>query len=633
MVSLRAILGLFPKTADVEAKKADLEKEFAKLNDYVKSEELAEYSELKNTVPTSSFERKKKEIRSQSFKKTPEYIKEKEYKSLSKDSEIKNYFKVKGSAQLKSLQEFEDSAELKEYQALESFLKSDEYFSVKKYMALSSKKKFEQTDLYKNLQQYEQQKNSSLIINYRKVLKNRSFSYYKNLKGSDRITRFEELEKFINSGKVSQAKQNMSKKEFIASPEYQKLQEYNHISKTKDIKGYKNIVSLPYFNDFLKLYSSTEIEAFEELEKYILSQEFKQERKKIENSRFKDTPEYKKEERHKNLEKSSFFKSNKKFRSSKSYNDYLKTEGSEKLTRFENLKAFRQSPEFIRVKEYMNLPGKKKYELSDEYKKEQRYKELKNSDKVKWYLKIKDSKKFNDLKKWKVTFEEDFNSAELDRKKWMTKYFWGETILHDTYSLAHEKQYFSDGKNLEIKNSILKVVTRTEKATGKAWNPELGFFPKEFNYTSGLISTGNYFRQKFGIFEAKIRFNSNFPVNHSFWMISEHILPHIDIAKAQKKLEMGNIWGNVMEKNGVKKRISNLSLGKFSNDFFIYTLEWTRERLTWKINGITVTSTAEGVPQDQMYIVLSSALYTDVNGSVLPAAMEVDWVRCYQSAD
>ncbi len=33
-----------------------------------------------------------------------------------------------------------------------------------------------------------------------------------------------------------------------------------------------------------------------------------------------------------------------------------------------------------------------------------------------------------------------------------------------------------------------------------------------------------------------------------------------------------------------------------------------------------------------MYINISSSLYKDVNGSVLPAEVEVDWVRCYQNS-
>ena len=59
-------------------------------------------------------------------------------------------------------------------------------------------------------------------------------------------------------------------------------------------------------------------------------------------------------------------------------------------------------------------------------------------------------------------------------------------------------------------------------------------------------------------------------------------------------------------------------------------LEWSREKLTWKLNGIPVCSSTQGVPQVPMYLNINSSLYQDVDGSVLPAELEVDWVRCYQ---
>ena len=363
-----------------------------------------------------------------------------------------------------------------------------------------------------------------------------------------------------------------------------------------------------------------------------MSIEFRQERNKVETAKYKDTEEYRKEQEYIGLKKSRKFIDNFKFKASKNYQLFLKLEGSKKVEEYEELKSFVESDNFIKVKDYMLLSPRKKLEQSEEHQQELRYKELYASDKIQWYLKVKDSNKFDAIKNWKISFEENFDSDKLDRKKWITRYFWGETILQDSYSLAAEKQFFTDGKNLEINDSVLKIITKKEKAEGKAWNPKIGFFPREFEYTSGLISTGNSFRQKYGIFEAKIKFSLKNPVTHAFWMLSDQILPHVDIAKIQKKLVLSNIWGNIAESNDIKKNISKLGASKFSKDFFIYTLEWAPDRLTWKINGMTIATTTEGVPQQPMYVILSSALYKDVNGSVLPASLEVDWVKCYMAA-
>ncbi|NJK87819.1 MAG: hypothetical protein HC906_19490 [Bacteroidales bacterium] len=84
MASIRAILGLFPKTADIEAKRASLEKEFEALNEYANSPELAEYNELNTLIPGSAFIARKKEIKAQKFQNTEEYRKEKEFHFLKK---------------------------------------------------------------------------------------------------------------------------------------------------------------------------------------------------------------------------------------------------------------------------------------------------------------------------------------------------------------------------------------------------------------------------------------------------------------------------------------------------------------------------------------------------------------------
>ncbi|MBN2395573.1 MAG: family 16 glycosylhydrolase [Candidatus Atribacteria bacterium] len=486
MASLKVLLGLYPKTAELEAKRASLEKEYTDLLEYLKSAELAEYTELEKIVPTADFENRKKEIKSQKFSETEEYRKEKEFLRLQKDPDIKNFLKIKSSVELKSLKEFEGSDEYKNYKNLEKFLGSEEY---------------------------------------------------------------------------KQAKYNSKPKDFKNTPEYRKEQEFNSIAGSHRVK------------------------------------------------------------------------TNLKFKNSKNYQRYLVAAESEKLVRYEELKEYISTEEFKKTKEYMLLSGNKKYELSDEYKKEKRYHELNNSDRIKWYKKVKDSPKFDEIKNWKLTFSENFENEKLDRKKWITKYFWGESILHDSYSLADEKQCYTDGKNLEIHNSVLKIVTRKEKAEGKAWNPKIGFFPRQFEYTSGLINTGASFRQKYGIFEAKIRFGKKYPVNQTFWMLSDQILPHIDVAKAQKKLQLGNFWGNLTEPNGVRKFSSKVGLSKLSNDFYIYRLEWTPGKLVWKINGLTIATATAGVPQDPMYLNFSSALYKDTNGTVLPASMEIDWVRCYQEVE
>jgi beta-glucanase (GH16 family) len=93
---------------------------------------------------------------------------------------------------------------------------------------------------------------------------------------------------------------------------------------------------------------------------------------------------------------------------------------------------------------------------------------------------------------------------------------------------------------------------------------------------------------------------------------------------------MGNYWGSASGGLKPEKNLAKVSSARYGSDFYIFSLEWTPSRLTWKINGVPVTSIREGIPQVPMYLNLSSSLYTENHDSVLPATFEVDWIRCYK---
>jgi beta-glucanase (GH16 family) len=330
------------------------------------------------------------------------------------------------------------------------------------------------------------------------------------------------------------------------------------------------------------------------------------------------------------LKKSSRFKEYFKYKASRDYVNFTLLIGSEKINTYETLQKEIQSDAFRSKKEYLLLPGKKKLELSEEYKLEQQYINIKNSEKIQWFLKVRNSNKYDEVKRWELTFEEDFNADKLDKKTWLSRYFWGEVLLSDSYSLDHEKQFMNDDKNIALADSKLRIITKQEKVQGKAWNPAIGFFPRDFEYTSGVINTGCSFRQQYGLFEAKIKFGKSFPVHHALWLVSDLLLPHIDIAKASKKIIMANYWGSPDGKSNVGKNEAGVSLNRYGNGYYVFTLEWTADRLTWKINGVTVQSVTEGVPKIPMYLNISSSLYSDAKNNGLPALLEVDWVRCYK---
>jgi hypothetical protein len=377
------------------------------------------------------------------------------------------------------------------------------------------------------------------------------------------------------------------------------------------------------------LHSTSEIEAYEDLQSFVTSEDFKQQKRAIEKYSFKDTPAFKKFEEYKHLKKSSEIKFYFRFKNSDEYKNFLKLDGSDRIKVYEKLKKYINNSEFKEHKAYCNKPPKKRWKESESYHILQEFEQLKVDKKIKWYFKSIKAKKFAWLRVWEETFIDDFIDSKLNKKKWITRYYYGEELLKDSYSLSQDKHFLTDGKNIDIENSILRIITKKETIKGKSWHPKHGFITREFGFTSGLLNTGNSFRQKYGTFEAKIKLNKSKQIQNAFWMVSKTMVPHIDIAKANGKLYLGNAWGNAKDIKNIQIFSKKLGRTKFTEDFYIFTLEWLSDKLTWKINGVEIASSKQGVPQEPMYIVLSSGLQNDINID-LPAQMEIDWVRCFQ---
>jgi beta-glucanase (GH16 family) len=457
----------------------------------------------------------------------------------------------------------------------------------------------------------------------------KEYAELKTFSQSKELNDFMELEKTVLSSDFARKKKSILAQRFSDTQEYRKEKEYLSLRKQKDIQKYYRIKDSVELRDFIELENSQDVKHFHTLEKFVKSDEFLRARKEH-GKKFKDTPEYSKLEEFQTLKDSKRFKDYFAFKKSKDYVNFTLLIGSEKIAGYEELEKFVKTDAFQKVKEYMLLPAKKKLEMSEEYRMEQQFLELKKSDKFKWYFSTVNSKKFDEIKRWDLTFSEEFDASKLDMKKWLPRNLWGDKLLKDSYVNMGEKQFYPGECNIELAGSVLKIRTRKEKVSGKVWNPAIGFFPKDFDYTSAIINTGNSFRQQYGLFEAKIRFNRNFPVNHAVWLVSDMMLPHLDLARAGKKISVGSFWGNPNAKGGVDKKSASMSRTKYGFDYCIFSLEWSREKLTWKLNGVPVSSSNQGVPQVPMYLNINSSLYQDVNGSVLPAELEVDWIRCYQ---
>jgi hypothetical protein len=451
-----------------------------------------------------------------------------------------------------------------------------------------------------------EQEEKALVAEYEKLL---AFS------GSEQLARYNELNVLVSSSAFIQKRKEIENLQYKGSEEFAKEKEFLSLKKAKDIVLYFRTAEGTALKKFKELDGSDRISKYETLEKLVQSSEFKEKRKSKE---FKDSDDFKKLQEYDQLKGNQELKDFYKFKASKELANFKIVDGSKRLSRLDELKKYTESKEFAERKAY--LLDKKRFEKTEMFKEVEEFGKLKKEADIIWYFKVKDSNKFDVLKHRELTFSDEFDKDKLDDKKWLTNYYWGEKLLKDRYSIEADLQFYTEKDNFQLGNSFLKIVTKAQKIKGKVWSAAHGFNSKDFDFTSGLINSATSFRQKYGVFSAKIKLGDPNAKN-AFWLLADKITPHVNICRTTK----GKVWFDLFssETNSAKSSVGS----RYANDYYIFTLEWTADKLTWKINNVVAFQQTANVPQEPMYVNFAGGLDKPINGST---TMEIDWVRIYQ---
>ncbi len=461
---------------------------------------------------------------------------------------------------------------------------------------------------------------------YEKSTDQRASEYKRFLEfaDSDTYKRYLELDELIHTGEFEKRVHTLKTEKFKDTDAYRKWQDYKTLLNNTEIKDYLKFIQTGKAAKLDRILQSASFIEFQNLSILVESKDFMMSRKEKD---FKKSEGYTQLMNFKKLKRSSDVRFAQKVMNSLAYKNYKSLLGSDRIKHFESLQAYINSPDFIDLKKEIEDP--RRFKKSEEYQLLSEFESLgKNKDLV-WYQKMKANNAFAEEAKWRLTFEEDFDRAQLNTAKWITGYYWGKALLNDTYVLANEKQFFNPA-NIEIRDSIAHLITRPEQCKGKVWDATRGFFPKDFEYSSALISTGQSFRQQYGKFEAKIKVSHDQPLNHNFWMVAESIAPQIDILKYGTANHKTVVAGTQLLKNNMPQQLTKAINGaSFNSDFYIYSLEWTPKKMVWRINGVEVHTQTNDIPDQSMYLVFSSNM-TETPAKELRSEMAIDWVRCYQ---
>jgi len=669
-------------TEKYEKRQRRLHDNYKRFRSIAESEKLNTFLELQEYVHSEEFKRKKREITSLKYKGSEPHQKEQAYKKKAADRRFKDYFKMKGSEELAFYENHKDAEKLQRYLELKEYMASDRFKADKKHVEqarkeaiekLQQKKKrykslkkqlkwflklegsqdfndflhFKDSDTFRHFLELEEEVKNYSLSHLKKRLKADRKRYIKEKKALEK--RFAALKKeahkadkhkqpFEQQQELERIKETLAKgtldqkikdSDIKQSHEYIKIEEYRKLKKNSRVKKAARYYFSDKYKKYLEKKDVPEIAELKELEAF-MSAEYKPLLKQARNKTYKNAEVYKWVREYKTLKKDPDIKRVLKTEKSKRFKNYQDLIDTAELKSFEELKAHVNSEEFKKRKAY--LKDKKRFRKSEEYAKQQELRQLQKTEEVKFYLRHKDNKDFAELAGWELTFEETFSGNEL-ATSWSSQPFLASGFIEGTFSQWHEDQCYTEENNHRVHGKLL-IETKKEAMEGKAWHPQMGFVPKKFSTSSAMLHTGNSFKQKYGKFEVKARMDFATPLMHVIALSSGKQAPQIQLVmygnQAKPNTFQVALFENNAGGNDLQRYECSLSGVNLSKDYHIFTVEWSEQRLEWKINGETIATRQKDIPAQELFWSVYSVKHNEKELSLNKAYLEVDWLRAYR---
>lgn len=254
---------------------------------------------------------------------------------------------------------------------------------------------------------------------------------------------------------------------------------------------------------------------------------------------------------------------------------------------------------------------------------------------------------------WYYTDGDEFNDTLLNTGKWNYWYGWSRSIFSQK-----EQQYYTNGKNLELKNGKLNLFAKREPIEAKMvdWLPEkdsmivdgrfYGFNKWFFNYTAGMIQSKKSYQ--YGYFEIKFKTPSEKGFWPAFWLYGG--TPNEEIDWMELKTEKTNAihvgrHSQKKEENKIRNIIRKqwwggwvYFKGNLNKDYNIIAGEWNKDYVRYFLNGECIAYSR--VPLAQEKVLCINLAVPSKNGPFHPAPdtsiiksgnFEIDYVRIWTS--
>jgi beta-glucanase (GH16 family) len=234
----------------------------------------------------------------------------------------------------------------------------------------------------------------------------------------------------------------------------------------------------------------------------------------------------------------------------------------------------------------------------------------------------------------------------LDSNKWHH-----QTVIPNGWSWFNgEQQHYTDRmENSYISDGTLKIVAQKEQFTDQGVTKQ---------YTSARLNS------KFAFTYGRVEVRAKMPIGHgtwpAIWMLGKNITERGAYWETQGygttswpacgEIDIMEHWGSNL--NNISSAMHTPSshggtinkgsqyISTATTAFHIYTLDWTAERMVFAVNGVEhytyepTEKTPDTWPFDaDQFLLLNVAIESGIDANFSASAMEVDYVRVYNTSD
>jgi beta-glucanase (GH16 family) len=226
---------------------------------------------------------------------------------------------------------------------------------------------------------------------------------------------------------------------------------------------------------------------------------------------------------------------------------------------------------------------------------------------------------------WKLAFDPSFGGSQLSTGTWATCYDWAPSpSVGCTNNPAAEKEWYVPSQ-VNVSGGTLNLVAKQESTQGLDANGAA----KSYTCRSGMVSSKPGFNFTYGL----IQISAKLPYGPGLWpalwlaATNDQWPPELDIMEHWYSEPQAKVYDHTVGKKYIGGPVptpANLSAG-----FHTYSLLWTKDRVTWYLDGAQVFTTTSYVPQQAMYFIANVADDSTAAGACT-GTMQIQSVKVWQ---